>query len=262
MVSSTGGDIALSGFSEGTATGRDAADGIQATASSDAPSVVKDDPRIPSYLVDTYTWAYLRPASVRFLEHQLIVNAILWGNYRRLQRAALDELRPGQHVFQPACVYGDFSQCVLETLGPDGHLDVGDVAPIQVANCRTKLNAYPNADVLLWDAAHARARQYDVVCCFFLLHEMPETYKHRVVDALLDAVPPGGKVVFVDYHGPSRWHPVRGIMRMINRLLEPFANALWVNEIDSYSSRKEEFTWSKQTYFGGLYQKVVAVRTP
>ena len=217
-------------------------------------------PSVPSYLKNVYTWAYLLPTSVWLLDRPSVVNTILWGNYRRLMRAALAEICPGQRVYQPACVYGDFSQRVAEALGPDGHLDVGDVAPVQAENCRRKLSKCSNARVHLWDAADKCPGVYDVVCCFFLLHEIPEAYKHRVVDALLEAVSPGGKVVFVDYHGPHWAHPLKWVMRFINDTLEPFAKALWVNEIASYACRAEEFSWSKQTYFGGLYQKVVAER--
>ncbi len=217
-------------------------------------------PSVPNYLKDTYTWAYLRPSSVWLLDRPLVVNAILWGNYRRLLRATLAEIRPGQRVYQPACVYGDFSHQIAEVLGPDGHLDVGDIAPVQVENCRRKLSAVGNARVHLWDAADNCNGIYDVVCCFFLLHEMPDSYKHRVTDALLGAVPPGGKVVFVDYHRPHWAHPMKWIMSLVKDTLEPFAKALWDNEIASYGNRAGEFSWSKQTYFGGLYQKVVAVR--
>lgn len=219
-------------------------------------------PSIPSYLRDTYTWAYLRPSSVRLLDRFLVVNTILWGNYPRLLRAALAELRPGQRVYQPACVYGDFSFRVLEVLGPNGHLDIGDVAPVQVENCRSKLGNHDNVRVQLRDAAAYLPETYDAVCCFFLLHEVPETYKHSIVDTLLDAVEPGGKVVFVDYHGPHWAHPLKWFMGFINDTLEPFANALWDNEIASYASQPDEYSWSKETYFGGLYQKVVAERQP
>ena len=217
-------------------------------------------PPVPSYMQEIYAWAYLWPTSVRLLDRSQVVNAILWGNYPRLLRVALAELRPGQRVYQPACVYGDFSQRVAEALGPNGHLDVGDVAPVQVENCRRKLRACDNVRVHLWDAADKFFGVYDVVCCFFLLHEIPETYKHRVVDALLEAVPSGGKVVFVDYHGPHWAHPLKWIMSFVNDTLEPFAKALWVYEIASYASQPKAFSWSKQTYFGGLYQKVVAER--
>lgn len=220
------------------------------------------NPVVPEYLERTYTWAYLRPTSVWLLDRPQVVNTILWGNYRRLLRAALAEMRPGQRVYQPACVYGDFSHQIADFLGPDGNLDVGDVAPVQVENSRRKLRNCKNARVHLWDAADEGPGGYDTVCCFFLLHEIPEAYKRRVVDRLLEAIEPDGKIFFVDYHGPRRGHPLKWIMRFINNAIEPFAQALWDNEISSYSTRKEEFTWTKQTYFGGLYQKVVAERRP
>ena len=75
-------------------------------------------PPVPSYMQDVYAWAYLWPISVRLLDRPQVVNAILWGNYPRLLRAALAELRPGQRVYQPACVYGNFSSKVAEALGP------------------------------------------------------------------------------------------------------------------------------------------------
>ena len=218
-------------------------------------------PAIPNYLKAVYTWAYLRPASLIMFDHQAVVNAILWGNARRLEDAVLDELTPGQRVLQPACAYGDLSPAIAAFLGPHGWLDVSDVAPVQVENCRRKLQGFFNAAVSLWNAAEARAPLYDAVACFFLLHEMPDDYKRRVVDALLGAVRPGGKVVFIDYHKPHWAHPLKPVTSLVFDTLEPFAKGLWANEISSYASAKEGFVWSKQTYFGGLYQKTVA-RSP
>jgi SAM-dependent methyltransferase len=217
-------------------------------------------PPIPDYLTRIYSWAYLWPRTVALLDRPLVVSTILWGNYRRLLRATLDELRPGQRVLQPACVYGDFSQRVAAHLGPRGHLDVTDVAPLQVRNCRRKLEGSRNAVVRLRDAAEHGGTDHDAVCCFFLLHELPADYKRRVVDALLAAVRPGGKVVFVDYHRPHWAHPLKAAMRLVFAALEPFARELWDQEIPGYASRAEDFTWSKRCYFGGLYQKTVAQR--
>jgi len=163
-------------------------------------------------------------------------------------------------VLQPACVYGDLSPGIAAYLGPQGRLDVSDVAPLQVENCRRKLRTFPNATVRVWDAADPRSGIYDVVCSFFLLHEMPDSYKRRVVDALLKAVRPGGKVVFVDYHKPHRAHPLKGLMSLVFDLLEPFAKSLWENDIESFASSAVDFVWSKQTYFGGLFQKTIARR--
>jgi SAM-dependent methyltransferase len=219
-------------------------------------------PAIPEYLSRVYTWAYLTPAYSRFLDTSLVVSAILWGNMNRLMRAGFSEFEPGQTVLQPACVYGTFSQKLAEVLGPEGTLHVTDVATNQIESCRKKLAGHPTARVGFADAAEPRDRQYDGVCCFFLLHEVPEDYKHRIVKSLLDATRPGGKTVFVDYHGPHWAHPLRPIMILVWRLLEPFALALSEHEIASYAppSLAKQFTWRKTTFFGGLYQKVVATR--
>jgi SAM-dependent methyltransferase len=217
-------------------------------------------PAVPDYLRETYTWAYLRPLSLVIFDHPAVVSAILWGHAGRLERALLDELRPGQRVLQPACVYGDLSPRIAAFLGPGGRLDVADVAPVQAENCRLKLREFPNATVALFDAAEPRPPVYDAVCSFFLLHEMPDDYRTRVVNALLGAVRPGGKAVFIDYHKPHRAHPLKWLTGLVFDLLEPFAKGLWSHEISDYAQTRDGFTWSTTTYFGGLFQKTVARR--
>ncbi len=215
-------------------------------------------PKIPAYLSETYNWAYLTPASLMIFDHTPVVSAILWGNFNRLQRAAMREIRPGQTVLQPACVYGRLSPNLATHIGPDGHLDVIDVAPIQAENCRRKLAGYANTRVRVADATDPGGGPYDVVCCFFLLHELPDDYKHRVTDALLNAITPDGKVVFIDYHRPHPLHPLKPITSLVFDTLEPFAKGLWRREISGFASEAERFTWRKERYFGGLFQKVVA----
>jgi ubiquinone/menaquinone biosynthesis C-methylase UbiE len=215
-------------------------------------------PQLPAYLRETYHWAYLNPRNVRLLDRESIVAAILWGNHRRLRRAAFAELQPGRRVLQPACVYGAFSPALARHLGPRGRLKVIDVAPIQVAACRRKLRGFPRATVRRADAASLGGELYDAVCCYFLLHELPEDYKRAVVDTLLTRVVPGGKVVFVDYHKPHWAHPLKGITSLVFDTLEPFAKDLWRHEIRSFAGAAQDTVWSKETYFGGLFQKVVA----
>jgi SAM-dependent methyltransferase len=215
---------------------------------------------VPDYMKRTYAWAYINPLSVALLDHPLVVWAILWGNSPRLKRAALSEFRPGQRVLQAAHVYGNFCPELARLVGPSGELDVVDVVPLQVRNCRNKLIGLPQAWARLADAAAPGGGLYDAVCCYFLLHELPESQKHAVVEGLLEAVTPGGKVVFVDYHKPVKRHPLAGIMNFIWRRLEPYAHDLLETEIADLAPRAGRFTWTKETYFGGLYQKVVARR--
>ena len=232
-----------------------------------APAAVGDDAPeasvLPAYLEETYRWAYLRPASVALLDHDLVASLVLWGQMGRLRRMVARELAPGARVLQPACVYGGFSRCIAERLGPAGRLEVRDVAPIQVENCRRKLARFPNCRVTRHDAGQPTAARFDAVLCFFLLHELPADWKRRVMAALLGAVRPGGKAIFVDYHRPHPLHPLCWPMRALFARLEPFAEELWRRELREFAppAVAARFRWRKTTRFGGLYQMVVARRT-
>jgi ubiquinone/menaquinone biosynthesis C-methylase UbiE len=217
-------------------------------------------PQVPAYLSDIYDWAYLNPRNVGFLDREAVVACILWGNHNRLRRSAFEEIRPGQQVLQPACIYGDFSAALARHIGPQGRLQVLDIAPIQVERCRRKLRDLPHANVRLADAAQPSGELYDVVCCYFLLHEIPLDYKRKVIDALLGSVKAGGKVIFIDYHKPKYAHPLKPITSLIFDTLEPFAKDLWGNPIAELASIGDGFEWGKRTYFGGLFQKVIATK--
>jgi len=217
-------------------------------------------PGIPDYLQKTYRWAYLDPRNAAYLDHELIVKTILWRQHRRLEQAAFAEIEPGQHVLQSACVYGNFSLALAEHVGPEGSLEVVDVAEVQVRNCRRKLAGYKRAVVRHENVLHLRDETFDAVCCYFLMHELPDDYKHGVAAVLLDSVRPGGKVVFVDYHKPHWAHPLKIVTSLIFDTLEPYAKGLWRKEIAAFAGNDTRFAWRKETYFGGLYQKVVATR--
>ena len=209
---------------------------------------------------EIYHWAYLDSRNARLLDHELIVNTILWGNSPELRRSLLCEIEPASRVFQAAHVYGEMQPDLAKKIGPEGRLDVVDVVPLQVDLCRRKLSGFPNVHVRLGDAANNDGRKYDAVVCYFLLHEIPDVNKHEVMDALLERLPKGGKAVFIDYHRTVPWHPLGGLMRLVFRTLEPFAAGLIGSEIRNYASHADNFDWCKQTFFGGLYQKVVAIR--
>lgn len=224
-------------------------------------SVQPVEGELPSYLRETYTWAYLTPKLAAFFDHQPVVEVILWGNGVKLADLACSEIAPGSRVMQPAAVYGVFSKKLAEAVGPTGWLEVRDVAPLQIDRTRRKLAGYPRAALRLHDAAVPDPTRFDAVVCFFLLHEVPDDVKRQVIRAMLQSVETGGKVIFVDYHGPSRFHPLKQLMSFINWWLEPFAARMWKTEIkDMAGSAGDAFEWRKTTRFGGLYQMVVATR--
>ena len=222
---------------------------------------------IPAYLHETYWWAYVHPKAVRFFERQWLVNLILWGNFAKLRDAALDELGaslPGK-TLQVACVYGDFTPRMAERVCEGGSLDVVDVLPIQLANLRRKLAPAAPVNLVNRDASDLGFADgcYDRAILFFLLHEMPLDVRRRTLAEALRVLKPGGELVIVDYHRPASWHPLRRVMQWILRSFEPFAMDLWRHEVAEWLPGLAGETIRKETFYGGLYQKlVVKARLP
>ncbi len=220
-------------------------------------------PPIPDYLQDTYWWAYLHPNSFWFFEREWVVNLILWGNMKKLTNAVLDEmdLKANSSVLQVACVYGDFSNRLAFHLAKtQSKLSVVDVAPIQIKNVKKKLAAHDNIAVFHQDSTSMSFPHdsFDETVVFFLLHEQPEHARRKTVAEAIRVTRPGGRIIFVDYHGPKRSNPMRYVMKPILGLLEPFAMDLWRDELPSYlPAGVKPDQVSSSFYFGGLYQKVV-----
>ena len=214
---------------------------------------------VPEYMIDVYDWAYVNPSRVRLLDRNIVVRILLFLNDQRLMRAYLNEVEPGMRVWQVAHVYGDLVRRVAQKIGPTGLFHLTDITPAQIEHATQKLAGMKWTKVIRSDAATfvGGKNNYDLICNFFLLHEVPEEKKYEIVNNMLEKLPKGGKAVFVDYHNPAKWQPVRYILLVVNYLLEPFARALWDNEISHYAKNAERFTWEKQTFFAGVYQCVV-----
>jgi len=219
---------------------------------------------VPSYLKETYSWAYLNPKAVRFFEHQWIINAILWGNYGRLRDAVLSEMGSDTisgRILQVACAYGNFSTNLAKRLSPDSRLDVIDVAPVQIDNLNKKINpAQTNVFLHHQDSTNLsfEDNHFDTVVLFFLLHEQPADIRAQTLREAIRVTKKGGKLIFMDYHKPRAFSPFRYIMVPILSTLEPFAMDLWKKEIIDWAPQNfTPATLRKDTYFGSLYQKVV-----
>ena len=226
-------------------------------------SVCETVPSIPGYLQDTYWWAYLHPRSFWFFEREWVVNLILWGNMKKLTDAVLDDLveQPQSRVLQVACVYGDFSSRLATQLKQSqSTLSVVDVAQIQIDNVKKKLHAHDNVVFHHQDSTELSFpdNSLDETVVFFLLHEQPEYARRKTMAEAMRVTRPGGRVIFVDYHGPHRGNPMRYLMKPILATLEPFALDLWRDELPAFMPADISPQQISSTfYFGGLYQKVV-----
>ena len=218
---------------------------------------------IPDYLQETYWWAYLHPKALKFFEREWMVNLILWGNMNRLTQAVLSDLavEPRSRVLQVACVYGDFSNKLARHLAHNGsRLDIVDVAPIQLQNAREKLAGNDNIGLHHEDSTALRFpdASFDETVVFFLLHEQPEDARRKTIEQAMRVTRPGGRVIFVDYHGPRKSNPMRYVMKPILTWLEPFAMDLWREELPAFMpAAVDAGQISSDFYFGGLYQKIV-----
>jgi ubiquinone/menaquinone biosynthesis C-methylase UbiE len=227
---------------------------------------LRDCTGVPHYLNNHYWWAYVHPRAVKLFERQWLANLILWGNYAQLRDAALGELGeslPGR-TLQVACVYGDLTCRLSERAAVGkGTVDVVDVLRIQLDNLRGKLPADAPVRLLRMDSTHLAAAdaRYDRALVFFLLHEQPSHDRERTLDEVMRVVRPGGTIVIVDYAMPRWWHPLRYLWRPVLAALEPFALDLWRRDAaDLLRGARTIRHLRKQSYFGGLYQKVVAIR--
>ncbi len=220
-------------------------------------SALNEEASIPKYLQDTYYWGYLNPRNVSLLDHEFVVKSILWWQHKRLRAAAFAEISPASRVLQAAAVYGDFSRDLADHIGHGGELKIIDVAPIQVRNTKIKLSAYPQAQVELADASTFNDQPFDVVICYFLLHEIPDDYKTLVMDNLLKHIRHDGKLVIIDYHKPHWAHPIKPVTSLVFNVLEPYAKTLWRASLRELASAPDDYHWDHYTYFGGMFQKVV-----
>src|SRR5687767_1844721 len=118
------------------------------------PRMVRMTP-VPSYLAQTYWWAYVHPNAVELFERQWLVNLILWGNFARLRDAALDALgeRLDGRTLQIACVYGHLTDRLRRRLVTGGSLDIVDILRVQLENLARKLPGDPRVGMIQGDSA-------------------------------------------------------------------------------------------------------------
>jgi ubiquinone/menaquinone biosynthesis C-methylase UbiE len=221
----------------------------------------RDSIPVPSYLAQTYWWAYLHPRAVYLFERQWLVNLILWGNFARLRDAALDALGGSLdgRTLQIACVYGNLTRRLVGRLGSGASLDIVDILPIQLENLARKVPPSSAVNLIHGDSAALdfKSGSYDRALLFFLLHEQPEDVRRDTLAEALRVVKPGGQLIIVDYHRPHPLNPFYLPMTAILSTLEPYALDLWRHEITEwFPANRKIADIKKRTMFGGLYQLI------
>ncbi len=220
---------------------------------------------IPWYLARHYWWAYLWRAGVRFWDHPRVINAVLFGQYRRLMDTTLRRVgaAPAGRTLQLTCVYGTFALHLARAAGPEFYLM--DVAGVQLEAARRKLNAHAGGGHLARMDAEALAYAdacFDTIVIFFLLHELPDAARRNVLAEAVRVARPGARLIVTEYGPVGRSHALHR-RRWLRRLLaaaEPFLPGFWVQDLDELLTQAARHAGrsisggAATPVFGGFYR--------
>ena len=215
----------------------------------------------PVYQNAIYPNLYTDPKWFRFFSRPIVNNILSLFTREKIINEMLEDIEPKSKVLQMGISFGDEIQSVAEQVGYKGRFDIIDVNNAQITCAKDFLgDEYPQVKFYHYNAEEKLPEQYDVIVCYMLLHELPIVSKINVVNNALNSIREGGKVIFVDYGRPSMLHPLAYLIRMFNRLYQPFAEKLWDREIASFADKDLDYNWKKQRFLGGLYQKVTVTK--
>ena len=215
---------------------------------------------LPPYIKDIYSWLYLRPNFYNVLDNSILLNMLTLGSHYFLTEELKKEITPHSHILQIGVTLGSQIEKTYSALGMLGSYSIVDINPRILENFQEK-HLEQHINLIQGDVSKSIKKEYDTIICYMLLHELPPLTASKVLNNIIKALKPGGKAVFIDYHLPSSYNPIKYPQRAFNRLYQPFAEALWKKSIKDMTPRPERCQWSQQTYYGGMYQKVVATKT-
>lgn len=218
---------------------------------------------IPAYLKKLYGLSYLNEKSSEFLDGEYMAQFQTFFFMNRLTKSVTDEIREDQSVLQLGVASGNFEREVAEKMNSTGIYRIEDLSPVRLEACRKKLAPWTNVILDCSDVCtlSKNPKRYDVVICYFMLHELPDGRKRALLKKAFDSLLPNGCAVFVDYNRPSPFNPLGFFIKRFNRICEPFAESLFRHEIRSFADGSApSLIWDKKTFCGGLYQCVIAQR--
>lgn len=158
---------------------------------------------------------------------------------QKLMRSTMARLRtaPDERTLQLTCVYGELTPKLIESVSP-APLYIADVAMVQLKLAEAKA---PDDNTLLaarMNAEHLAYRDdsFSTVVVFFLLHEMPEEARMRVLSECARVVSVGGTLLVTEYAPLPTRHLLYRLApgRWLITVLEPFLNGFWRDDISSF----------------------------
>jgi len=155
---------------------------------------------IPVYLARHYWRAYLWRPAAWFFDHQVIINAILFGQYKRLMSATMAQLehQPQDRTLQLSSAYDQLTPALIDKLYPSP-LHINDDSTLQLTIARTKVAGKLAATRMNNEQLGYKDNSFNTIIIFFLLHEMPAKARRRTLSECLRVLAPEGKLIITEY---------------------------------------------------------------
>lgn len=227
-------------------------------------NINKNLQKLPPYLDFIYGHIYNNPDVCKKEDMLSACNIRYLFQYGTLVRALNKELKMNNNVIQLGISFGNQIEETAMNIGSLSQYDIADICQNELDRASKKYSKeFKGIRFYHQDVRDiSSSQEYDIAICFMLLSQVPSASKRKIVNKALQLVKKGGKVVFIDWHTPLFYHPLRYLVRMYNRLKHPFVERLWDRDISSYAETeiRSRFSWRKTTYFGCMFQKCVATR--
>ena len=221
--------------------------------------MTKISKKLPKYLTTIYPNIYFNSYLYNFLDNKVIQNILTLGYHNILTEELKKELSPQSNVLQLGITFGSQIDKTYSVIGQLGSYTILDILPNVIENCKEK-HIEQRIKFIEANAKNTFKEEYDTIICYMLLHELPPLTRSKILENIMKSLKPNGKAIFIDYNLPNYYNPLKYFIRAYNRLYQPFAETLWKTTIKDLTPNAETCSWSKQTYFGGIYQKIVATK--
>lgn len=222
--------------------------------------VLKEGHAVPEYLRSVYDGRYFHPLFTRLFDDNwtAAISSFFCGG--KLNKTVVNEIIEGNDVLQLGVAAGNLEQEIAQKMNSKGLYHIEDISMQHLDVMKPRVSAWLNVTLKERDFTVPNDLRYDVVIGYFVLHELPDPRKKAVLKRAFNALKPNGKMIFIDYASPKEFHPLKYPVKIFNRLYEPFAESLWHNEIQDFALKTDKLIWDKKTFFGDMYQCVIAQR--
>ncbi len=229
----------------------------------ESPVIIKEENTkeyhdIPEYLKSVYDSQYFHPFLSRVFDDEWTACLSTFFQGKKLIKAVTNEIIEGDDILQLGIASGTFERDIALKMNSKGKYHIEDLSAAHAETVMPRISPWLNVAIKERDFTIPNNLRYDVVIGYFLLHELPDIRKKAVLKRAFNALKPTGKMIFVDYAPPKKFHPLKYPLKMFNRLYEPFAESLWYNEIEDFAPKTDKLIWAKKTFFGDMYQCVIA----